>query len=100
MIIYIAGKIKGDPNYKAKFRAAESRLRALGHTVLNPAWLPENGMSYGQYLNIGFAMLREADAVFLLDDWTDSQGAVAECSAARIMGKKILTGGKTSGIVS
>ena len=39
MKIYIAGKISGDLEYKAKFRAAEKKLRDMGHSVMNPAWI-------------------------------------------------------------
>lgn len=90
MIIYIAGRISGDPNYREKFRKAEQHLISQGHTVLNPAWLPTEGLSYGQYMNIGFSMLREAEAIYLLEDWKDSAGAVAEYSAAKIRGMKVI----------
>lgn len=90
MIIYIAGKITGDSNYKAKFLEAEEKLKSEGHTVLNPAVLPERGLTYGQSMNICFAMLRECDAVYLLKDWTISKGAIAEHSAAKIRGLRII----------
>ena len=34
--IYIAGKITGDPNYKAKFEAAAEEYKKKGYIVLNP----------------------------------------------------------------
>ena len=34
--IYIAGKITGDPEYKAKFEAAAEAYKKKGYTVLNP----------------------------------------------------------------
>lgn len=37
MIIYLAGKITGDNNYKAKFKRYELKYRLQGYTVLNPA---------------------------------------------------------------
>ena len=36
MKIYIAGRIAGDKQYKAKFRAAERKLSEAGHVALNP----------------------------------------------------------------
>lgn len=41
MKIYIAGKITGDPDYRAKFADAQRQIEAQGHIVLNPATLPE-----------------------------------------------------------
>lgn len=37
MKIYIAGKITGDPDYRAKFADAQRQIEAQGHIVLNPA---------------------------------------------------------------
>lgn len=41
MKIYIAGRITGNPHYKAQFKAMAAMLQEEGHTVLNPAELPE-----------------------------------------------------------
>ena len=51
MKVYIAGKINGDPGYRDKFAAAEIQLGGQGHTVLNPAELPE-GMAPADYMRI------------------------------------------------
>lgn len=37
LTFYIAGRIGADPDFFAKFAAAEAALRAEGHTVINPA---------------------------------------------------------------
>ena len=46
-MIYISGKISGDPNYKAKFKAMEQKLREKfpSEPIFNPADL---------YLNLFF----------------------------------------------
>lgn len=75
--VYIAGKITGDPHYKTKFRRAERRLRRMGFSVLNPAWLPK-GTEYESAMDICFSMIRAADAVVMLPDWRESKGAVRE----------------------
>ena len=75
--IYIAGKITGDPNYKAKFAAATDFYTKRGYTVLNPAVLPE-GMLPADYMRICFAMIDTADAVALLPDYKKSAGAELE----------------------
>lgn len=74
MKIYIAGKITGDPYYKAKFARAAADIADAGHTPINPAMQPE-GMSNADYMRISFAQLDSADAVAFLPDWADSKGA-------------------------
>lgn len=90
LIVYIAGKITGDKNYKEKFQKAEEYLTELGYTALNPAWLPSTGLEYEQYMRIGAAMLTEADAIYLLQDYKDSPGAIREINQAIKQNKKIL----------
>ena len=75
--IYIAGKITGDPDYKAKFAIAEKILREDGAVVLSPAYLPE-GMSAADYMRICFAMIDTADVVAFLPDYSKSAGAQLE----------------------
>jgi len=88
MKIYIAGKITGDPNYKAKFRRAEKAL-SKNHTVMNPAILPD-GFTHEEYLKICFAMIDVCDWVFMLTDWRESKGATAEYHYAQSSWKNIL----------
>lgn len=89
MIVYLAGKITGDPAYRAKFADAEMVLRELGHTVLTPSMLPD-GLEYASYMAIDEQMLRAADAVCLLPDWKQSAGARQERALARRLGKMII----------
>ena len=89
MIVYIAGKIEGDPNYKKKFMEAEEELKARGHIVLNPAKLPQ-GMSKEKYMPICLAMLSQADIIALLPDWAISPGTVVEMHYANYQGIKII----------
>lgn len=77
MKVYIAGKITGDPYYKAKFARAAADIAVAGHTPINPAMQPE-GMSNADYMRISFAQLDSADAVAFLPDWEDSKGARIE----------------------
>ena len=55
MKIYIAGRIAGDKQYKAKFREAERKLSEAGHIALNPATQPA-GLSNADYIRVCFAM--------------------------------------------
>lgn len=89
MIVYIAGKINGDPNYREKFAKAESMWKRTGATVINPARLPD-GLTGADYMRICSAMLEAADAIILLPDWKESGGARIEKSLAEYMGKAVL----------
>ena len=75
--IYIAGKITGDTDYRAKFEAAEQYYKKKGYTVLNPSILPE-GMLAADYMKVCFAMIDISDAVAFLPDFWRSAGARLE----------------------
>lgn len=89
MKIYIAGKITGDPDYRAKFADAQRQIEAQGHIVLNPATLPD-GMEPKDYMRICFAMIDVADRVLFLRDWFLSTGAKIEMSYCDYIGKKYI----------
>ena len=90
MTVYLAGKIYGDSNYKAKFDAAQKKLEDMGYVVLSPAILPSQGFEYDAYLRISDAMRRECEAICLLPDWIDSNGAIGEYQKALDQGQKII----------
>lgn len=87
-VIYIAGPIKGRADYIERFCAAQLDLEARGWIVLNPADLPA-GMPAERYMPICLAMLQQADAIFMLDDWEKSDGANIELQFALYQGKTI-----------
>ena len=90
MTIYIAGKMTGMPDKgRAMFSREAERLRKAGHIVLNPAELPD-GMPGTSYMPICLAMVGVADAVYALDNWTESKGATIEVRYAIYQGKEIL----------
>lgn len=88
MKIYIAGKITGDPAYRAKFADAQRQIEAQGHIVLNPATLPE-GMEPKDYMRICFAMIDAADELWELPTAWASKGAMLEESYCDCCGKTV-----------
>lgn len=76
MKVYIAGPITNDPDYMAKFQAAEERLLAEGYQVVNPA--KNQGYSYKEYIDIGLFELMHCDAIYLLNGYETSKGAGVE----------------------
>lgn len=88
-VVYLAGKIDGDPNYKEKFRKAAEQLESRGYIVLNPATLPK-GMRKEKYMPICLAMLNQADIVVMLSDYEYSPGALLELKYADYQDKEIL----------
>lgn len=89
MKIYIAGRISGNPNYKAEFERMAIALEAEGHIVLDPSDLPE-GMQKADYMRICFAMIDVADAVRFLPEWYRSDGARLEYDYCQYTGKAVI----------
>ena len=87
-VVYLAGKINGDPDYRKKFRSAEVKLAYMDYIVLNPAALP-HGLDPKDYMRISLAMLESADAVVLLPDFETSEGATIEERYASYIGKTV-----------
>ena len=90
MKIYIAGKISGDPLYKARFEAAAETVKKEYYdrnpVVLNPAILPE-GLEEIDYMQITMAMLNAADLVVFLPNSPTSEGAMIEWGWCKKTGK-------------
>lgn len=88
MILYIAGPMTGlpDNNYPA-FHAAAAALRAAGHTVLNPAENPPppegyTGNVWQYYMRLSLKQIADSEALYLLEGWTHSKGALLEFDIA------------------
>ncbi|MCP4756388.1 MAG: DUF4406 domain-containing protein [Proteobacteria bacterium] len=89
MRIYISGPMTGLPEFnQPAFFKAEDLLVSAGHTPLNPARSPK-GLEYRHYMDIAFAMVRSAEAVFCLPGWENSKGATAEIAYAESLGLKV-----------
>lgn len=90
--IYIAGKITGlnhDATY-IKFDQAETKMKAMGFEVVNPMNIVPAGTDWKLAMKLCLRSLVTCDAIFLLDDWKDSEGANLELHIARKLGLKII----------
>ena len=92
--IYISGAITNDPDYKQKFDAAESLIRANFRYVkiINPAKneVDTTGMDAEQiwqaFMEISREQVKRSDIVATLDGWEQSRGAVEEVALAKSNG--------------
>lgn len=87
-LVYIAGKINGDPNYKEKFRKAEEHLEQMGFDVVNPAELPE-GYEKCWYMPKCLQLMALCDRIYFLPDWEESEGAKIEMAYAKYIEKPV-----------
>ena len=88
MRIYISGMINDDPNYMIKFKKAAHHLYVVGHIPIMPTDLPE-GLTDAEYLMLDHILVNLCDALYMLTDWTKSEGAMIEHEIAVRGGKKI-----------
>ena len=89
--IYIAGPMTGYKDFnRPAFKSLALKLSLDGNVVLSPAVLPD-GLEQREYMDICCAMIRCADAVFMLRGWENSAGAVAEHALAKKIGLEIIT---------
>lgn len=92
MKVYIAGKISDLPPHEVatKFNAAKAKLTAMGYTPVSPL---ENGCKsehWHEQMMACLPMLLECDGIYMLEDWTESNGARIEYTFATQAGKLVL----------
>ena len=73
---------------RQSFNDSAEIMKSVDITPLNPAILPD-GLTQAQYMDICFAMIRAADAIYLLKGWQESKGAKAELAYAEKLGLEI-----------
>lgn len=110
--IYIAGRITGDPNYKAKFKSAETAVKDwqffdrhgvkyyirhshFGFEAVNPAEFTLFGKILDRYpwrvaMAVCLCKLLGCSYVYMLKDWKQSKGATKEHKWAKFFGKEII----------
>ena len=90
-IIYIAGPMSGIKDFnRPLFNMVAAELTEHGHSVLNPATLPDGlSQGQGQYMQICLPMVSVADELVMLLGWEQSDGAHIEFLLAKKSGKTI-----------
>lgn len=91
--IYISGPITDTTDYMERFSNAQQYLESKGWTVINPAlvnsMLP-NDTTYDEYIDMSFCMLKMCDHIYMLKNFENSKGAMAEYAKAKELGLKVL----------
>jgi len=94
MKIYIAGKITGMKRLDVNivFTRAHDYIEELGNEVINPLEITKHlpdGTEWVEYMAVCIPALLECDAIYMLNNWEDSEGAKLEHALAKSTGMKI-----------
>ncbi len=90
---YIAGKISGLPKevYEANFRQAALEVKALGYDPVLPIDLPhDHDKSWEAHMKEDLKAMLDCQAVYMMEGWAGSRGAVIENSLAYDLNIKLL----------
>ncbi len=95
--IYISGPISGKPDgNRPAFAAEASRLRRLGHDVINPHELPQpDPDDWAQCMRMDIAALVTCDCIAMLPGWEHSKGASLERHIAAQLGMQVMDESQT-----
>ncbi len=91
MKIYISGKISGIEKEAPKlFEEAERHLQKMGFDTVNPMKLNHNhDKTWHSYMKEDVRALCDCDGIFMLNNWTDSKGAIIEHTIAMYLGIQV-----------
>lgn len=91
MRIYISGKITGTTDFEQRFGEAEQRLINQGHEVVNPVNLPhEHDKRWHSYMKECLKYMLDCDAIYMLSNWMQSEGAIIERAIADSLNIRII----------
>lgn len=79
--VFISGPMRGMPNKnEEEFYKAEALLREHGYSPFNPAWMLrlDDEWNHKDCLTFDLAALSCCDAIYQLDGWKHSEGAMYE----------------------
>lgn len=82
--IFISGAISSDENYKEKFKEAKEMLmkRYPKCSVISPTDIDLTNIPYDSQVGITTQIVSRCFAIYLLDDWVHSEGAIKELRIA------------------
>lgn len=94
-MIYISGKITGNPNFKRDFEKVELFLQSQHKQVINPVKIIMEQKDYlrltwKQCMSVDVAKLILCDEIFMMKNWRRSPGARIERKIARLFGIKVI----------
>lgn len=91
MRIYISGKITGLSNFKELFTEAENELINQGYEVVNPVTIShDHDKSWSSYMRSCLKSMLDCDAIYMLSNWMQSEGATIERAVAQSLNFKII----------
>lgn len=78
--IYISGKITGiEEEAPRLFEKGVEQIEHIGHIGINPMKLThEHNKTWEAYMKEDIKALCECDGIYMLRNWTDSEGAIWE----------------------
>lgn len=91
--VYLSGRMSGleEEEFKAIFKEAEDELIEMGYEVINPCEIDYTTEDYAGQLLIALGELAKCDAIYLLENWKESNGARCEYWFAKGMGLEIMS---------
>ena len=92
MRIYVSGKISGLPyeDVKTRFDDCQELLESIGFEVINPITMGlRQEATWEQHMVKDIELLLSCDAIYMMDNWTESTGAGIEYDIAFRLGKDI-----------
>lgn len=91
MRIYIAGKVTNNENFIEDFQRKEHELKKDGFEVINPIVEQYIGVfTYDEWLEHGIWLLDKCEAIYMMKDWKESNGARIEYIYACVKGLMVL----------
>lgn len=92
--VFISGAITGTTDYMERFEKAKKLLEAADFAPINPtmisAPLIDAEYQWHEYMDITLLLLKQSDAILMLDGWEASRGACVEYSFAQSFGMVVL----------
>lgn len=87
--IYVSGSMRGHADGQTPlFNETSKRLSDAGYLVFNPASNPDD-LPLHEYLRIDLDAVIDSDAVCVIGNWDNSDGARLEVQLARALGKPV-----------